>query len=68
VCIDARCLWGDISADTHHLSAELISNFECVDIQILRRPYQQGIEEFDQRWDDQFVAPGLVQIEQVTPK
>ena len=65
VGVDTGGLRCDIGAYSHHATTELIGNLEGVQVEVVRRSNEEGIEKFDQWCDDQLITPGCIQIQQL---
>ena len=65
VSIDPGHLWRHIGPHPHHPPAQLIGQFEGLQLQIVAGAGQQRLQKLDQRGGNQFVTPAFVQIEQL---
>ena len=68
VGVDAGRLGGDVGAHAEHPSAQLVGDFDGVEVKVAAGAHQQGVEVFHERGDDEAVAPGGVEVENVPPQ
>ena len=61
--VHARHLRRHIRPDPEQTPALLVRQFEGLQIQIVTRAGQQGLEVVDEGGHDQFIAPTLVKVE-----
>ena len=66
--VNSGSLQRDISANAHHFTADLIGDFERVEVQIFGRADQQRIQKFDQGRNNELIAPGFEKIQELAPQ
>jgi hypothetical protein len=64
VRVDAGHLGCNVRPNPHHTAAQLIGEFEGLQIQIAAGTAQQGVEKLHERRDHELVTPTVIEIDQ----